>query len=76
MDHPGNVKFRKVIDESYQAYEACPRESKKHMTAKIVAMIKESGRFVKREGNGWVEVDDEAARLKIGHCFRDLRKKK
>ena len=76
MDHPGNVKLRKVIDESYQEYEGCHREEKKYMTTKIVATMKESSRFLKKEGNDWIEVDDESARLKISHCFRDLRKKK
>ena len=76
MDHPGNVKLRKVIVERYQAYEACAREEKKYMTEEIVAMMKESSRFLKREGDFFIEVDDEAARLKISHCFRDMRKKK
>jgi hypothetical protein len=41
-------------------------------------MLQESGvRFLQRAGNdeeGWVEIDDEAARKKVGHAFRNLRK--
>ena len=76
MDHPGNVKLRKVLVERYQAYEDCPREKKKYMTEEIVAMMKESSRFLKREGDAFIEVPDEVARRKISHCFRDMRKRK
>jgi hypothetical protein len=40
----------------------------------IVEKIHErGGRFLKQEGAGWVEIDDETARTKVSHTFRNHR---
>ena len=45
------------------------------MTGLIVDSIKKyAGRFLKDEETRWVEVDDEAARLKVSHLFRSRRR--
>jgi hypothetical protein len=38
----------------------------------IAAVSSSSGRFLKEDESGWVEVDHEVARLKVSHIFRDL----
>lgn len=40
----------------------------------IIKMVKEAtGRFLKDDGDGWVEVDDNKVRAKVSHSFRTLR---
>jgi hypothetical protein len=35
-----------------------------------------TGRFLKDDGAGWVEIPDEVARFKVSHCFRDQKRYK
>ncbi|KAG7367364.1 hypothetical protein IV203_030035 [Nitzschia inconspicua] len=74
--HPGNVKFRHLIDSNLQTYRET--QSKKEKTT-IVCNIIESvrsgipkGKFVRKHDDGrWYETGDDFAREKIGQCFRD-----
>jgi hypothetical protein len=57
-----------------EEYEKADKSEKTEIALRIVSMIHESfGRFLKWEKEGWVEVDEEAAREKISHFFRHLR---
>ena len=72
--HPGNIRLRGMCDDSKELYNASAKKGKTQITEKIVKAIKVSGRFLKEDGFGWVEVDDEVARLKVSHTFRDRSK--
>lgn len=76
VEHPGNLKFRNIVGMQMDEYEAASRMEKTSMTEKIVQMVKESdGRFLKRDDGGdWEEVDQETARRKVAHAFRNRRK--
>lgn len=76
VEHPGNIRFRKIVGMQMDQYEAASRLEKTCITEKIVQTIHESdGRFLKRDvGGDWEEVDQETARKKVGHAFRNRRK--
>lgn len=76
VEHPGNLDFRNLVGKRMEEYEAASRLEKTCMTETIVQMIKnKDGRFLKRDdGGGWEEVDDETARKKVAHAFRNRRK--
>jgi hypothetical protein len=77
QNNPGNIRYRLMIDESRTAYEKAKLLEKTLIAERIVKDVKTfSGRFLKHGGNGgWVEVDDDTAREKISHAFRDKRRK-
>jgi hypothetical protein len=76
VEHPGNTRFRQVVDVYMNQYEAAGRLEKTCIAEIIVRMVKDSsGRFLKREDGGeWEEVDDATARKKVAHAFRNRRK--
>ncbi|KAG7342527.1 hypothetical protein IV203_007620 [Nitzschia inconspicua] len=84
VNHPGNTRFRQLIDMYLASYEAAPRGEKTGITKVIVDHIHASaGRFLKRgmanpptskQDLGWVEVDIDTAYDKITHAFRNRRK--
>ena len=76
VDHPGNMKFRRLVDVYMHKYEEAERLEKTCIAEAIVQMIQESnGRFLKKEpGSDWEEVDGPAARKKVAHAFRNRRK--
>eukprot|EP00934_Nitzschia_sp_Nitz4_P006543 Nitzschia sp. Nitz4//scaffold44_size153857//134866//136417//NITZ4_002746-RA/size153857-augustus-gene-0.28-mRNA-1//-1//CDS//3329552232//6533//frame0 len=74
--HTGNMRATHLVEMHMQEYEIASKFQKTEIAERIVGMIHESGgRFVKWEDGGWVEVEHEAAREKISHCFRHLRTK-
>lgn len=80
VNHPGNTRFRQLIDMYLASYESAPRGEKTSITKVIVEHVHASaGRFLKRgpgKGSeaGWVEVDTDTAYDKITHAFRNRRK--
>lgn len=75
-EHTGNLRAMHICDMHWEAYEKCQKFVKTEMAEKIVHIIQESGgRFLKpnKDGVGWVEADDAAAREKIAHFFRFKR---
>ena len=76
VEHPGNLKFRNLVGNQMEEYEAASRLEKTCMTEKIVQLVHDSdGRFLKRDDGGdWEEVDHETARRKVAHAFRNRRK--
>lgn len=76
-EHTGNLRAGHLVEMFHDEYEKAGKFEKTEVAQRIVGMIHDSfGRFLKWEANGWVEVDDEAAREKISHFFRHLRSKK
>jgi hypothetical protein len=76
QNHPGNVRFRSLIDEYRDAYEQASRKEKTKVAVEIVRLLHDrNGRFLKEDGSkGWIEVDGVAVRQKVSSCFRSFRK--
>ncbi|CAB9521386.1 Transfer protein [Seminavis robusta] len=75
-EHSGNIRFRYMVEHQAADYNATASASaKKRITSDIVAKIHQTGgRFLKDDRDaGWIEVDDETARLKVSHVFRNMR---
>ena len=74
-DHTGNVRYRNLVEKYKNKYEEATSKVDKTALALVVLKIiqEASGRFLKDEGDGWVEVDDDTARAKVAHCFRTIR---
>lgn len=77
--HPGNLRLRQLVAQNLPVYEASRnRKDKTALSQAIVNEIQKSGgRFLKViEGitDGWEELDDEAARDKVSHAFRNQRR--
>ena len=58
-------------------YESAKSVHKTLIAESVVQSIKNlPGKFVRQGGSGgWEEVDDETARDKVAHAFRDKRRK-
>jgi hypothetical protein len=75
--HPGNERLRTLLNMNSVRYNAtASRNEKTLITQEIVQSIQTAGvlpgRFLKfdKEANGWAEVDDAAARIKVSHAIR------
>jgi hypothetical protein len=72
--HPGNLNYHCVVESYHEQYERALKLEKTKLAAKIVAQIHDQGgMFLKQDDVGWVEIDEEAARTKISHTFRNHR---
>ena len=76
--HTGNLRALHLVSLWKSRYDGAANRSKKaEISERIVSIIHESGgRFLKWDDNGWVEVEDEMARDKIAHYFRNSRRQK
>jgi hypothetical protein len=75
--HPGNKRLQTVLSMHSVRYNATTsRKEKTAITQEIVQIIHSEsdppGRFLKfdKDANGWVEVDDAWARIKVSHAIR------
>jgi hypothetical protein len=74
--HPGNERLQiALIMHSLRYNTTTSRNEKTSITKEIVRSIHAAdppGRFVKfdKEANGWVEIDDAAARIRVSHAIR------
>eukprot|EP00980_Cylindrotheca_fusiformis_P001632 scaffold368_cov125-Cylindrotheca_fusiformis.AAC.10 len=74
QDHIGNVRYRFLVERYKEQYDQASNFDKTAMAFMIIKMVKESsGRFLKDNGDGWIEVDDDKVRAKVSHSFRTLR---
>jgi hypothetical protein len=73
--HMGNLRFRYWVESRAKQYDLATSSSeKKQLTHEIVHLVKDStGRFLKDDEAGLIEVEDDVARLKVSHAFRTLR---
>ncbi|CAB9507649.1 Transfer protein [Seminavis robusta] len=75
-NHTGNVRAAHIADMFRDKYESVGKFEKTAIAERIVTIIQESqGRFLKWEDDVWVEVDQQAARNKISHFYRNTRNK-
>lgn len=75
--NPGNLSLRRMVEEALPMYNfADSRAEKTNMTLEIVQKIKsDGGRFLNRDDDfTWKEVDNEMAREKVAHAFRNQRR--
>lgn len=71
--HVGYLQLKNVLIEWSTIYEGSGNAEKQRVSADIVKLIQSSsGRFLRDDGAGWVEVDDETAIRKVSHGFRTL----
>jgi hypothetical protein len=82
QQHEGNQRFQAIINKNKDLYNSFRSRDKKTSTTRdIVNLIKtsgeERGRFLKFDTTstirGWVEVDDEVARVKVAQALRYKR---
>lgn len=72
--HVGNIRFRRLIDQFQNSYDAASKNEKTRMASEVVKLVKfRNGRFLKAEGSTWVEVEDSISRSKVANCFRTSR---
>jgi hypothetical protein len=75
--HPGNVMFRKLIQEHCIKYTlTTPRFMKKYIVESLIDKVHESGsRFLVRLSNGWSwhVAHLSLVQAKVGHALRDAR---
>ena len=75
---PGNIRFRKLIEDQYPTYSAYQKKSQKtKLSEQIVRKVAGwGGRFMKwdPEQGVWTEVDFIEARKKVATTFRDVTK--
>lgn len=77
--HTGNLRALHLVNMWQSRYDgASNRFEKAEISERIIRIIHESnGRFLKWDDDrGWIEVDDETARDKIAHWFRNQRRSK
>jgi hypothetical protein len=77
LSHPGNQRMDMVVSMNTVRYlKAVKRNEKTLITQEIVQITKgigsAPGRFLQHDpkAGGWLEVDDEAARVKVSHAMR------
>ena len=80
QEHLGNLRYRQMIDDLRETYDSVSKLEKTNIAKKIVQVVHAShGRFLQKdEGVGfggffWIEVDDDTAREKVSHSFRNRR---
>ena len=74
QESPGNFRFRYLLETHRDQYERVSKFEKTVVAESILRLIKDSsGRFLKQGDCGWTQVEDEMARKKISHAFRNLR---
>lgn len=75
-DHPGTVRYRTYVERNQAEYEVASSFQKTALAYLIMKLITDAGgRFLKFDGNGWLEMDVHATRQKISHCFRSIKVK-
>ena len=72
--HPGNQKFRALIQENLPGYlKARSKQEKMQITKRIVSLLSKSSRFLKLKNGSsgeWIEIDGQCARDKVSHALR------
>ncbi|KAL7461587.1 hypothetical protein ACHAXS_002004 [Conticribra weissflogii] len=82
--HEGNVKFRSIVEARKQEYRIAQHKEKKNIVISIIRQIQSMnppGRFLQQDPNykgesnvPWLEVDEDRAASKVGHCLRERPK--
>lgn len=74
----GNVWYSSIIEATFARHNEAGgrRGAKTELCDEVIEIIKSrGGRFLQREEGGleWVEVDDDQARIKVSHAFRNQK---
>jgi hypothetical protein len=70
--HDGNKHFRSIVSENQSEYLASRKTDKMLIAKRIVSIIKgNGGRFLKPNGDGWIEVPDKRAQQKTSQALRE-----
>lgn len=76
LQHPGNKKFRSMIQEQADLYDkTSSRQGKSEIVQSILTYFRERsvhGGFVTEVNGAWFDVGDQMAREKCGQTFRDV----
>ena len=73
--HPGNRRFRDLVDASRRAYLKARKNDKPAISRSIVTAIREmNGRFLKKDEKSglWHEIGDDGAREKTSQALRRM----
>jgi hypothetical protein len=72
--NPGNLKFKKVIEDNLQRYSDARRRKEKSLVIDYVlnTMVYGGARFVKQERKVWYHISKKEAREKTAHAIRDF----
>lgn len=81
LNSAGNLKLKSLVKEYQKVYEKSGRFEKGAIVNRVYKNLMKSGSkfmiHMKKHpdgtGGGWMEVDEDAARSKIAHDFRNLR---
>jgi hypothetical protein len=74
QNSPGNLRLRHLLQKHRGQYEEASKFEKTVVAEIALKIMKDSGcRFLKSTKLGWVECEDQVARDKISHAFRNLR---
>jgi hypothetical protein len=75
--HPGNQMYLFKRDELQPVYKAttCDRIKRQISETLINYVHSNGGRFIKRDGDHWVEISDSKAREKASQALRDINTK-
>ena len=74
QNHPGNKRLRDLVDLNAKRYDKAAKGDKKGIAQEIVDTIKQSGGyFLKQDGNKWIPVENDVARVKVSATFRTQR---
>jgi hypothetical protein len=76
-NHPGNKRFRTIVQSYREKYQNAPRrEDKNRITNEIIQrVLRDGGRFLRleEETGEWVLVDSAGAHDKVSHALRSAK---
>lgn len=76
--HPGNIKWRLIIEEMKDCYKSSPRSRKPQIAMEIVVIwraLRPPGRFLKLNNDTglWDDIGDEDGRIKCSQALRERK---
>jgi hypothetical protein len=76
--HPGNIRFRQLLEVHADEYERVSKFEKTLLAARLVQTVKATGsRFLKQvDGDRWVQVGEVMSHKKVSQSFRTRRGKR
>eukprot|EP00934_Nitzschia_sp_Nitz4_P002880 Nitzschia sp. Nitz4//scaffold30_size153850//149716//151035//NITZ4_002805-RA/size153850-processed-gene-0.29-mRNA-1//1//CDS//3329547345//2870//frame0 len=72
--HPGNVVYRRLVDENRKLYVTCPAGNKQYISKSIVTAIRnQNGRFLERNSDmqTYTDIGEAKAVLKTSQALRE-----
>jgi hypothetical protein len=71
--HPGNRRFRRIVNENKHIYQKCDDPTHKHLLiVSIVSSIRRfGGRFLRKQGEIWTEASHKESFMKTSQALRE-----